>query len=710
MHVIFYQTRISTNDLLTIVEKDFKKNHPLVDPAVYKLKSSRQLFRHVLSNKIFRKHDTKGQNKLNYGYLCDGAKPSQHTIQTKGIEPIIDESKWGKVFKDAITKPVEPNPVESKERPKRNVDYEEQDKIERARQKMIQKVLFEDLCSNLDTTHELIMMTDDELLELFGNFAPEYDNFTKIISNFLHSPYPQERVLKVVEQWYFTRPHHNEQTIENYVNKHYERVESNRWFFSIIHNLDDINRNAWIKRFIGSTVDEDAHIEITDEFTLKTLRTTDYTLKNGQGINVNLFMSDLKKCVAVINYAQMLFVVKDYDGVKDVPTLTILDAKGFKTLMSSINVGKYFNKSNKWVDGNAYTIYNEGKNKNWLLKDGLRFYDERNSYFSFFTGYDYKTLETYDSELIQPFLNHIKEVIANNNETVNEYILNWISFILQKPAGKTGTAIVITGDQGTGKNVFTNVICELMHRYSNPNLTNIDQIIGKFNTALENMKLIICNELTSAETNKYLNCDALKSVITDDTVMINPKNITPRLSQNIANLIMVSNNFTPVQIEGGDRRYVVTVSSSKYKGDFDYFDKLCKSFSKSFYSNLLTFFMKRDISNYNPRKIPMTEVKKQIQELSVSAYELFIQEYIKEFVEGIERNEAYDRYVQWVKCNGFAQANIKTFKSNILPFVKETQPRRNGKRPHIFTLKDDCKCKFDLTPIDDEKEVLNAMM
>ena len=112
------------------------------------------------------------------------------------------------------------------------------------------------------------------------------------------------------------------------------------------------------------------------------------------------------------------------------------------------------------------------------------------------------------------------------------------------------------------------------------------------------MKLIICNELTSAETNKYLNSDALKSVITDDTVMINPKNITPRLSQNVVNLIMVSNNFAPVQIESGDRRYVVTVSSSKYKGDFDYFDKLCKSFSKSFYDNLLTFFMKRDISNY----------------------------------------------------------------------------------------------------------------
>ena len=105
--------------------------------------------------------------------------------------------------------------------------------------------------------------------------------------------------------------------------------------------MDDINRNEWVKSFISCTVDEDAHIDITDEFSLKTLRTNDYSLKNGKGININRFISDLKKCVTVINYAQMLLVIKDYDGVKDVPTLTILDAKGLKTLMTSINVGKY---------------------------------------------------------------------------------------------------------------------------------------------------------------------------------------------------------------------------------------------------------------------------------------------------------------------------------------------------------------------------------
>ena len=41
IHVIYYQTRITTDDLLKIVEKDIKKNHLLIDTSVYRAKSMR---------------------------------------------------------------------------------------------------------------------------------------------------------------------------------------------------------------------------------------------------------------------------------------------------------------------------------------------------------------------------------------------------------------------------------------------------------------------------------------------------------------------------------------------------------------------------------------------------------------------------------------------------------------------------------------------
>ena len=66
----------------------------------------------------------------------------------------------------------------------------------------------------------------------------------------------------------------------------------------------------------------------------------------------------------------------------------------------------------------TYTIYNEGKNKNWLTKDGLRFFDTRENIFSYFKGYYYKLLESVNNDKIEPFLYHVKEVIANGNDEV----------------------------------------------------------------------------------------------------------------------------------------------------------------------------------------------------------------------------------------------------------------------------------------------------
>ena len=116
--------------------------------------------------------------------------------------------------------------------------------------------------------------------------------------------------------------------------------------------------------------------------------------------------------------------------------------------MKSIKVGKY-EKDNKVKPVNAFMIYDEGKNKNYLMKDGMRFYDERENIFSYFNGYDYEVLKDINYEKISGFLNHVKEVIAKDNEELYEFILNWYAYILQNPAGKTESVLLITGKQGT---------------------------------------------------------------------------------------------------------------------------------------------------------------------------------------------------------------------------------------------------------------------
>lgn len=63
---------------------------------------------------------------------------------------------------------------------------------------------------------------------------------------------------------------------------------------------------------------------------------------------------------------------------------------------------------------------------------------------------------------------------------------------------------------------------------------------------------MVLNEVKNC---RLANFEALKSIITDDTVRIKEKNQPRRTAENVAHFIFCTNNSFPVKIEIGDRRY-----------------------------------------------------------------------------------------------------------------------------------------------------------
>jgi hypothetical protein len=187
-------------------------------------------------------------------------------------------------------------------------------------------------------------------------------------------------------------------------------------------------------------------------------------------------------------------------------------------------------------------------------------------------------------DLIQPFLNHVKIIIADKNEEVYKYLINWISFIIQNPGEKCGTSPLLISAQGTGKNVFfSDVICELVEGYAIANENKIENVVGRFNCSLENKVLVICNELQSVENARYLNSDALKSIITEKKIRYDTKHLKVREGENVANFIFISNNILPLRIDNSDRRYLVINCSDEMKGNEEYFASLKATFTDQFY-------------------------------------------------------------------------------------------------------------------------------
>ena len=710
IHAAFYQTAINADELHLLGKKSTKGMWPKIDESIYTIQNpadpndpskdtQKQTMRFVLSDKVYGPGDPK--NAETAGNILDGKLPHMCTYQVWGGERIVSRSEWSKLFTITEDKPPKRNTV------KTNVP-------DTTHNTNIAATETSELYASPDF---VIPVGEDVVLELLNEFEPTHAQLENIGCLLMHSPFDKETVERLLKQWYFQNgtDHHNKDTIDAYL-KYYRREYTNRWLFSIIKKIPDVaHRGKWYNEFNNKGIDPDIKIDLEDDFSLMDIRKNDYTRVGGKGIDAMRFMNDLKRCAILFGTGTVLVAIKCYDSLKEINTIEIITEEKFINTLKGIKIG-YYRKNDRLKECNAFMVYDDGKNKNCLLHKGMRFYSTAQDVFSYFQGYDYKELEDYDEDVISVYLNHIRENIANGNEELYNYILNWISYILQNPGGKTETCLVITGEQGTGKNTFTDVICNLMQRYSVRNLTDISHLVGKFNSVIENNKLIVCNELSSADSNLRMNADSLKSIITEKVSAVESKYMEPRMVENVVNLIILSNHFDPVKVENGDRRYVVCNTNEIHKNDQDYFGALINTFTEEFYQNLFTYFMKRNLGGVNLRILPKTEAKDALIEANKSRCELFIQDFINDFIEGFSTDKAYTYFNKWAFNNGFITKDKKvpsnTFGKELQPYVEIKQRRDKDKdkgksRKRYYILKDMKKGYFDLNKyekVDDYKE------
>ncbi|KAA6389049.1 MAG: hypothetical protein EZS28_015425 [Streblomastix strix] len=132
-----------------------------------------------------------------------------------------------------------------------------------------------------------------------------------------------------------------------------------------------------------------------------------------------------------------------------------------------------------------------------------------------------------------------------------------------------------------------------------------------------------------------------KSIISDLTIRINKKNQPRRIAKNVTNIIYVTNADMPVQLDTDDRRHLVfackTVHqvSEEHKEDIEHFNELNQSCTQELYENLMIFLLERDISQFNPTLIPMTEAKKKLINVSRSPVDDVIMEHYEKFKQDI---------------------------------------------------------------------------
>ncbi|RLN49924.1 hypothetical protein BBJ28_00015563 [Nothophytophthora sp. Chile5] len=238
--------------------------------------------------------------------------------------------------------------------------------------------------------------------------------------------------------------------------------------------------------------------------------------------------------------------------------------------------------------------------------------------FNQFSGFihPYESNFQIDYSLIAGFLGHIESIWANGNKDVAICILKLFASILQNPSKKTGVCLVVTGPEGFGKNIVTDMLRDfvmgLKYVLETPSMHAITQ---RFNGCLENKLLTVLNEAANLSDSSHGDQDILKDLITEDRRLIEPKGRAPYTVRDCNNYICFSNNEYVIRASTEMRRFVFLRGSDSRVGDKKYFQNIADDFEKREAGiHLYHYLMNLDISGFNPqRDFPTTEMKKELQ-------------------------------------------------------------------------------------------------
>lgn len=198
---------------------------------------------------------------------------------------------------------------------------------------------------------------------------------------------------------------------------------------------------------------------------------------------------------------------------------------------------------------------------------------------------------------------HIRYVICADNEELYQYVLGWMACAIQHPDRPGEVALVLQGASGAGKGSFAHSFGRLFGQHY-MQITQPKHLVGNFNAHLRDCTLLFADEAFFA--GDHQGGSTLKALITEPTIMIEPKGVNSFSVSNYLHIIMASNSDWVVPAGPRERRYCVLQVSDMRAQDSGYFAALKLEMESGGFEAMLYELLNMDISKFNVRKIPFT--------------------------------------------------------------------------------------------------------
>ena len=251
-----------------------------------------------------------------------------------------------------------------------------------------------------------------------------------------------------------------------------------------------------------------------------------------------------------------------------------------------------------------------------------------------------KKFDTYPEDVkkgVNVMLNHIRIVWANDQESMYNYMINWLSCTIM--GRKLRTLLYLQSTERTGKSIVIDFIQKYVLGPHTTHVTSSLEEIDKWTKPLEGRMLVNFNELPCAGMNQWRGImDALKSLVTEQYFSVTQRYCDSYSQRNTFNIIVTSNN-NAINVSVNNHARIVSADVSEARlGDLGYFTEFKKQISRSDVGEAFFAYMKEHFETtgkfFNCDMKPTTESMRDKIASNLPSYVDFIKaNFIKEKVD-----------------------------------------------------------------------------
>jgi hypothetical protein len=254
-------------------------------------------------------------------------------------------------------------------------------------------------------------------------------------------------------------------------------------------------------------------------------------------------------------------------------------------------------------------------------------------------------------------------------ESLCRYVIQWLAHALQKPYELPGTALIISGAKGTGKDTPLDfLIAHVFGQFSAINYTDNKLFFDKHDTGRKGMFFV---KLEEADRRMCLeNSSFIKSMITGKNATFNPKNKTAVSIDNFIRFVATLNGGNSFDFTDDERRFVIVACSAEKRGDTVYWQKVRATlFNDQAGKAVAEFLLAIDLTNFNVRQLPENQYQADVVEASLKPEQRFVTSWNGEKTYA---TAFYQLYRDYCLENNYTYVENQTKFGNImLPFVRD---------------------------------------